>query len=95
MINLDLEKQLNKTKNYHINPLVKSKKTVKSNVEKLSEKVEKESVEKETKINNITHIITPIIINHFFIDIFSFNIKYEPIIVIIIELECIGCANET
>lgn len=50
MINLDLEKQLNKTKNYHINPLVKSKKTVKSNVEKLSEKVEKESVEKETKI---------------------------------------------
>ena len=29
MINLDLEKQLNKTKNYHINPLVKSKKLLK------------------------------------------------------------------
>ena len=57
MINLDLEKQLNKTKNYHINPLVKSKKTVKSNVEKLSEKVEKESVEKETKIKKRLLII--------------------------------------
>ena len=40
--------------------------------------------------NKITQIITPKIISHFLQEISSCNIKYEPIIVIIIELECIG-----
>jgi len=45
--------------------------------------------------NNKTQAITPEIINHFLLDIFSFRIKYEPITVTIIELECIGCDNDT
>lgn len=45
--------------------------------------------------NNITQTITPNIINHFFLEMVSFSIKYDPIIVIIIELECIGCAIAT
>ena len=63
----------------------------------------KEDIEQEESIllfyifmdNNNTQAITPIIITHFFLDIFSFRIKYDPRMVIIIELEWIGCAMAT
>jgi hypothetical protein len=50
--NLDLEKQLNETRSYHIDPLVKSKKAVKSSIEKTAEKEEKESVEQDNNISD-------------------------------------------
>ena len=49
--NLDLEKQLDETRAYHIDPLTKSKRTAKSNIEKIPEKEEKESVEQDDKIS--------------------------------------------